>query len=161
MKPNHNIRAAAPIAAVAAGLMFLSAAALAAPEDHVGPPSQWGPPLEALCSNPIAAAADGYNVIVDDETGGLVNGTNQADAIYSAGGNDIVHAGRGNDLFCGSFGNDTVYGEGGNDALFGQGHADTVLGGSGRDFVSGGGQIDECDGGSGADAADVSCETIA
>jgi Ca2+-binding RTX toxin-like protein len=161
MKLNYKLRAAAPAVGVFAGLALASGIALAAPGDHTGDPSQWGPGLEVLCSNPIAAAAQGYNVIVDDATGGLVQGTNQADAIYAAGGNDIVHAGGGNDLVCGSFGNDTIYGEGGNDALFGGGHADTVRGGSGRDFVSGGGQTDVCNGGPGLDAFDIaSCETI-
>jgi Ca2+-binding RTX toxin-like protein len=160
MKLNYSIRAVAPLAGAAASLVFLAGSALAAPSDHTGDPSQWGPPLAALCEDPIAAAAEGYNVIIDDATGGPVQGTNGPDAIYSAGGNDTVNAGRGNDLVCASFGNDTVYGEGGNDALFGQGHRDTVRGGPGRDFVSGDTQIDLCDGGSGADAADASCETI-
>jgi Ca2+-binding RTX toxin-like protein len=162
MKRNYKIRAVAPVAGLAASLVFVAGAAFAAPSDHTGDPSQWGPPLEVLCDDPIAAAAQGYNVIVDDSTGGLVQGTNAADAIYSAGGNDIVEAGGGNDLVCGSFGNDTILGQGGNDALFGQGHADTVRGGSGRDFVSGDGQIDVCNGGPAADAFDIaSCETIA
>jgi Ca2+-binding RTX toxin-like protein len=160
MKLKYNIGAAATVAGVAASLAFLAGPAFADPALHTGDPSQWGPPLEALCNNPIAAAADGYNVIVDDETGGLVEGTNGPDAIYSAGGNDIVNAGGGNDLVCASFGNDTVNGEGGNDALFGQGHNDTVNGGRGRDFVSGDTQTDVCEGGAGADAADASCETV-
>jgi Ca2+-binding RTX toxin-like protein len=160
MKLNYNVRAVAPVAAAAASLAFFAGAAFADPADHTGDPSLWGPPLAALCDNPIAAAADGYNVIVDDETGGLVEGTNGPDAIYSAGGNDIVNAGGGNDLVCSSFGNDTVNGERGNDALFGQGHNDTLNGGRGRDFMSGDGQTDVCEGGAGGDAADASCETV-
>jgi 5'-nucleotidase len=161
MKLNHSSRVAAAVAGAAASLVFLAGSALAAPSDHTGDPSQWGPDLEILCEDPIAAAAQGYNVIVDDATGGLVEGTNGPDAIYSAGGNDTVHAGGGNDLVCGKAGHDTVYGEGGNDALFGQGHNDTLRGGRGRDFVSGGNQTDVCEGGAGADSADASCETVA
>ena len=161
MKTNYSIRAVAPVAGVAATLVFLAGSALAAPADHTGDPNQWGPALAALCANPIAAAAEGYNVIVDDSTGGLVEGTNGPDAIYSAGGNDIVEAGGGNDLVCSGLGHDTVYGEGGNDAVFGEEHNDTLRGGLGRDFLSGDTQIDVCEGGSGADAADPSCETVA
>ena len=92
--------------------------------DHTGDPAIWGPPLEVLCSTPSDAAAAGYNVIEDPTTGvadgGLLEGTNAADAIFANGGNDIVYAGAGNDLICGGFGNDDIFGEAGNDAIFGQ-----------------------------------------
>ena len=165
MNTSHR-RAAAALAIFTTGLttaaIALSGAAMAATQPaHVGDPAVWGPPLEALCTDPVAAAAAGYNVIEDDTTGGLVEGTDQADVIIAAGGNDIVHAGRGDDVLCLSFGNDDAFGEGGNDAIFGQGHADDLKGGANRDFLSGGGQQDRCDGGNGDDVADVSCETIA
>jgi len=171
MKTTHR-RAATALAIITAGITttaitFAGAGAALAtnPPTHVGDPAVWGPPLEALCDDPIAgpiaAAVLGYNVIVDDTTGGPVAGTDQADAIFAAGGNDIVHAGAGDDVLCLSFGNDDAFGEGGNDAIFGQGHADDLKGGGNRDFLAGGGQHDRCDGGNGDDVADVSCETIA
>jgi len=167
MKHTHR-RVATALAITAAGITisFAGSALAVDPPNHVGDPAVWGPPLEALCDDPVAGpiAAEllGYNVIVDDATGGPVDGTDQADAIFAAGGNDVVEAGAGDDLVCLSFGNDEAFGEAGNDAIFGQGHADTLKGGGNRDFLSGGGQQDECDGGNGDDVADaVTCETIA
>ena len=137
----------------------------AGPADHTGDPAVWGPPLEVLCNTPSDAAAAGYNVIEDPTTGvadgGLLEGTNAADAIFANGGNDIVYAGAGNDLICGGFGNDDMFGEAGNDAIFGQAHGDKLKGGGNSDYLDGGPQIDECDGGNGDDSASALCNTVA
>lgn len=140
------IRAALPLTGIAASLSILAGSALATgPADHTGDPGVWGPPLEALCDSPTDAAAAGYNVIDDPTTGvadgGLLEGTNGADAIFANGGNDDVYAGAGNDLICGSFGNDELFGEGGN--------------------LDGGTEIDRCDGGNGDDVASALCNTVA
>lgn len=160
---------ALPLAGLAATVTFVAGSALAVgPASHTGDPAVWGPPLAALCDDPVAAAAAGYNVIEDEHPdaeghfGGLLEGTDEADIIYALGGNDIIHAGAGNDVVCGSFGNDDLFGDGGNDALFGQGHADLLKGGANSDFLDGGGQLDRCDGGNGDDAAAApGCEEIA
>ena len=99
-------RAALPLAGIAAGVAIIAGTTLGAgPADHTGDPAVWGPPLEVLCSTPSDAAAAGYNVIEDPTTGvadgGLLEGTNAADAIFANGGDDIVYAGAGNDLICG------------------------------------------------------------
>jgi Ca2+-binding RTX toxin-like protein len=155
-------RAALSLTGITASLVILAGTALASPADHNGDPAAWGPPLEALCDDPAAAAADGYNVIEDSVTdvfvGGLLLGTDGDDAIYALSGNDVVYAGGGNDLVCGGFGNDIIYGEGGNDAAFGEEHNDTLRGGIGDDYLGGGRQTDQCDGGNGFDSAD--CETV-
>ncbi len=159
-------RAALPLAGIAAGVAIIAGTTLGAgPADHTGDPAVWGPPLEVLCNTPSDAAAAGYNVIEDPTAGvadgGLLEGTNAADAIFANGGDDIVYAGAGNDLICGGSGNDDIFGEAGNDAIFGQDHADKLEGGGNGDYLDGGPQIDECDGGNGDDAASALCNTVA
>ncbi len=159
---------ALPLAGIAATVTFVAGSALAAtgPPAHTSDPAVWGPDVASLCDDPAAAAAAGYNVIEDEHPdaeghfGGLLEGTDGADAIYALGGNDIVHAGGGDDVVCGSFGNDDLFGDAGNDALIGQGHADDLRGGANSDFLDGGGQHDRCDGGNGDDAAAATCEEI-
>lgn len=72
---------------------------------HQGP-RRMGPPLAALCDDPVIASAEGYNVIDDPVNGafdgGLLFGTNGPDLIRANSGNDIVYAGRGNDVICGA-----------------------------------------------------------
>jgi len=160
------IWAALPFAGVVAGVAIVAGTTWGAGSaDHTGDPAVWGPPLEVLCSTPSDAAAAGYNVIEDPTTGvadgGLLEGTNAADAIFANGGNDIVYAGAGNDLICGGFGNDDIFGDAGNDAIFGQAHTDKLKGGGNGDYLDGGPHIDECDGGNGDDAASALCNTVA
>jgi len=127
---------------------------------HEGDPKEWGPPLQALCESPAAAAAAGYNVIEGDALGNVIVGTPLADAIFAYGGNDTVWGGPRPDLICLSFGHDKGNGGAGNDAVFGEEHNDKLRGEAARDYLDGGAQNDKCDGGPQLDAA-AGCEVVA
>lgn len=73
------------------------------------------------------------------------------DTIYGGGGNDKLFGGNGNDFLRGDAGNDTLFGDDGVDKLFGGDGADTLLGDDGNDFLEGGTGDDKLFGGDGAD----------
>tara|TARA_R110002096_G_scaffold309403_4_gene504074 strand:- start:111536 stop:117409 length:5874 start_codon:yes stop_codon:yes gene_type:complete len=102
----------------------------------------------------------GVNVIVDDDAGGVTNGTAAADYIDGAGGNDTIRGRNGEDILFGGEGNDTLkgqnqddklYGGAGNDRLVGGNHNDELYGGTGNDVLIGGRGNDILVGGTGND----------
>lgn len=78
-------------------------------------------------------------------------GTDNADLLDGAGGNDTVIGFRGFDTLFGGSGDDKLLGNKGNDTLFGQGGEDTLLGHANNDFLFGGANDDVLKGGGGAD----------
>ncbi|NEQ51918.1 MAG: hypothetical protein F6K11_17560 [Leptolyngbya sp. SIO3F4] len=66
----------------------------------------------------------------------IVIGTNDANRIYTNGGNDFISALGGNDYVSAGAGMDTIYGGAGNDF---------ITGGSGDDFMDGGSGVDTVD----------------
>lgn len=60
------------------------------------------------------------------------------DIIFAGSGDDIVFGGTGNDALFGEDGDDILAGGAGNDVLFGSGGNDVVAGNGGNDFVTGG-----------------------
>jgi Ca2+-binding RTX toxin-like protein len=157
-----STRRFALLAVLAAVLAPFAASGIAVADDgpiHHGPPAKWGPPLEALCSDPALAAAAGYNVIVLDNMPNTFVGTAMADAIYALDGNDRIRGGPGDDVICLGRGDDKGRGDTGNDAVFGEDGKDLLWGNAGRDFLNGGPLYDKCDGGPALDAA-VLCEVV-
>jgi hypothetical protein len=157
-KTRRTVLAAAAISTIFAGGTAFAATDLMPPPQHVGPPAEWGPLLEELCSSPERAEAFGYHVIEGDNFANEIVGGPLADAIFGYGGNDLISGGPNDDIICGGFGDDDIRGSNGRDALYGEAHGDRVLGQESRDFVDGGGQTDVCNGGEKLDAAD-DCET--
>lgn len=91
----------------------------------------------------------------------LFIGSNEADAISGAGGNDNVMAGGGDDTVDGARGDDVLHGNGGEDlliggsgfdALFGDQGDDELLGGAGDDTLIGNTGSDQIHGGAGDDS---------
>jgi len=84
----------------------------------------------------------------EDENGDQTqNGTDNADYLIAAEGNDVVNGLDGSDILIGQGGNDTLNGGGGNDY---------IDAGSGNDFINGGAGGDRIDGGTGNDTIDFS-----
>jgi len=86
-------------------------------------------------------------ILVGNNNGNTLVGTNVSDLILGNGGNDTLFGRSGNDRIEGGVGNDILFGEAGNDSLLGGvgsdrltggGGDDTLVGGLGRDFLSGG-----------------------
>lgn len=75
------------------------------------------------------------NVIltVTAAVGKTYNGTNSANYIDAAGGNDKVFGKNGADVLIGGAGNDSIDGGSGNDTIYGGLGKDTLIGGSGSD----------------------------
>ena len=65
-------------------------------------------------------------------------GTEAADVIIAAGGDDSIHGLGGHDVLCGGAGRDRIDGGSGGDDLLGFGGRDVLLGGSGNDALNGG-----------------------
>lgn len=112
------------------------------------------------------AAGDTYTSIerffgsnfADNLTGAAGNdylaGLGGNDIINGAGGNDILVGGLGVDTINGGDDNDTILGSQGGDLLNGDGGNDTLRGGADNDMLNGGDGNDSLDGGTGADALD-------
>ncbi|MFY9489087.1 MAG: hypothetical protein WAP35_10405 [Solirubrobacterales bacterium] len=90
----------------------------------------------------VFAATAFAAVVTGDDSKENLKGTNGADTITAAGGDDKVNAKRGND---------TVSGDGGDDRLWAGRGDDTVTGGEGNDKMHGGDGDDTQDGGPGDD----------
>lgn len=112
------------------------------------------------------AAGDTYTNIerffgsnfADNLTGAAGNdylaGLGGNDIINGAGGNDILVGGLGVDTINGGDDNDVILGSQGGDLLNGDAGNDTLRGGADNDMLNGGADNDTLDGGSGADALD-------
>ena len=110
--------------------LMLAGAALADDNpSHDGDPNQWGPPLAALCANPAAAAAAGYNVILGNGAANVIVGgpRSPTPSSRSAGttpspadlGLTCCASGAGTTRATVGSGNDAVFGEEDNDKLRG------------------------------------------
>jgi Ca2+-binding RTX toxin-like protein len=84
----------------------------------------------------------------------IINGTNGADNLTGASGNDIISGGNGNDLLSGGAGNDVLSGGNGNDTLLGGAGIDVLTGGNGNDVLLGGDGADILSGDNGDDSLD-------
>ena len=83
-----------------------------------------------------------------------INGTANADDIFTLAGNDIAYGYGGDDHIEGGDGNDSLYGGSGNDSLEGGYGNDSLSGGSGNDSLEGNRGNDVLYGGSGNDTLD-------
>lgn len=81
-----------------------------------------------------------------------IDGLGERDVINGAGGNDTIFGRGGNDDLGGNDGNDTIHGGADNDFLRGNAGADTLYGDEGTDTVRGGSGNDWLDGGSDGDS---------
>ncbi|XWN29546.1 MAG: hypothetical protein ROR55_18870 [Devosia sp.] len=90
--------------------------------------------------------------VIDDETGGKVNGTKLDDVMFGEDGRDRMFGRAGNDFMDGGEANDTLFGGDGRDNLRGDDGNDKLLGGAQNDILRGGIGDDTLSGGQGADA---------
>lgn len=97
-------------------------------------------------------AAQGYNVLIGDDSRNVINGTSGDDFIVAGGGNDRVIGRGGNDVICGGAGDDVLIGGIGDDAVFGDSGDDILHGNSGVDVCNGGTEVRR-------DRANGGCET--
>ncbi len=106
------------------------------------PPPATPVQVSAPASDPAPTAGSGND---------RINGTNNADRIFSGAKNDVVYGLNGNDRLFGENGNDTLDGGNGNDVLRGGNGDDHLKGQSGHDRITGDAGNDRIDGGSGND----------
>lgn len=102
--------------------------------------------LLATCASPAAA-----RTIVDGPEGGRTDGTNRADVIHGAGGNDDIIGWDGDDQLFGEAGYDGLAGLDGDDLLDAGTENDIIWGADGDDELYGGAGTDILYGGPGRD----------
>lgn len=100
---------------------------------------------------PLTSGFDTTNFLGGDDS---IVGSDNGEAIYGMGGNDVVDGRGGDDTIYGGDGHDHIGGNGGNDTLFGGNGDDTVVGGVGDDNLSGDAGNDTILGDDGNDVAD-------
>lgn len=86
-----------------------------------------------------------------DGNDGSLRGSNDADYIFGAAGDDTIRSGRGSDYVVGGDGNDKILAGSGNDNALGGAGNDKISGGNGNDTLGGGSGRDNLRGGSGND----------
>jgi Ca2+-binding RTX toxin-like protein len=91
------------------------------------------------------------NLDVTPAVSATYTGTDSANRLDGAGGNDEIFGLKGKDLLIGGAGKDSIEGGGGNDTIFGGAGKDSIEGGSGNDVIYGGTSKDTLMGGSGKD----------
>lgn len=91
------------------------------------------------------------NVIMDQESGQVISGTENSDSLFGSAGDDTISGLEGNDRLFGDTGNDFISGDEGRDRIEGNDGNDTVDGGRGNDTIRGGDGNDSLFGGSGDD----------
>ncbi len=101
----------------------------------------------ALSTKDITVNEEGGNSAADE----LIQGTEQADAIWAKDGDDTVYGRGGNDTIGGGNGDDRLFGGEGNDIIFAAAGDDFAAGGSGGDIIFGGDNVDTLIGGTGDD----------
>jgi Ca2+-binding RTX toxin-like protein len=79
------------------------------------------------------------------------SGTDMADALVGAAGDDVLSGNGGNDMLVGNAGDDMLFGGDGRDDMLGGEGADMLTGGAGSDHILGGDGDDVIIGGSGSD----------
>jgi Ca2+-binding RTX toxin-like protein len=91
------------------------------------------------------------NLNVTPAVSATYTGTDGANRLDGAGGNDEILGLKGKDLLIGGAGKDSIEGGGGHDTIFGGAGRDSIEGGSGNDVISGGSNRDTLMGGTGKD----------
>ncbi|TFL19260.1 calcium-binding protein [Jannaschia formosa] len=85
-----------------------------------------------------ASGTDVYTVVVEAAPPSVIIGDEQGLPIFGTDGDDLIEARGGNDTVDGLAGNDTLLGETGDDLLVGNAGDDSLDGGLGADLVQGG-----------------------
>ena len=93
-----------------------------------------------------------FNLHLDGDSYGTVNGTANHDYLYGNSGIDVIHGNGGNDVLHGNGGNDIMYGDDGHDIMHGGAGNDAMDGGAGDDVLHGGAGTDAMTGGTGSDS---------
>ena len=107
-------------------------------------------------TNATVATHHGRALIVDDDGGCTVRGTNRGNVLRGTARRDVICGFGGDDVIRGLGGNDRLVGGPGNDRLVGGGGRDVLLGEAGRDtFVARDRVRDTVNGGRGQDRASV------
>lgn len=78
------------------------------------------------------------DLVVGNNLGNFIDGSDGDDAIYGGDGDDILLGGNGNDAIFGGTGNDVIDVGDGNDVADGGSGIDNIFGGNGNDVLSGG-----------------------
>lgn len=94
---------------------------------------------------------DQRNYIFGTNADETLNGTANADYIYTGFGMNTVYAGAGDDFVMAGNSFDNLYGEDGDDILWGYTGADNIYGGDGNDYLYGDANVDHLYGGAGDD----------
>lgn len=107
-------------------------------------------------TNATVATHHGRAVILDDDGGCTIRGTNRSDVLRGTARRDVVCGFGGSDVIRGRGGNDRLVGGPGNDRLVGGAGRDVLLGEAGGDvLVARDGARDTVNGGTGGDRASV------
>ena len=99
-----------------------------------------------------AAVAPGADLAPDTVLPQHLTGTNAAETLAAANGDDRIYGDAGGDSLLGKGGRDLIQGEKGSDTLKGGGGLDWLYGDSGKDTLSGDGAADRLSGGAGNDS---------
>ncbi|MDE0056706.1 MAG: calcium-binding protein [Defluviicoccus sp.] len=101
-----------------------------------------------LVNTPASVLDESYFVFTVDQT---ITGTDDAERLRGAGGDDTISGGGGGDILSGGIGDDRLFGGAGGDMIFGGAGDDVIEGGAERDMLYGNAGNDRLSGGAGDD----------